>query len=146
MPTKIRQLSAEEISRLTYETFTVAPIHRQLAHYASPAGAIFLVETDGEASACAAITYQKSPAEKGALHIDHFVVLPEFRGHGLGGRLMKTILDHAESLSIPTISADIPGWCPEWRAFFSRFGFVFTDPQSANSFSDETPVKLHLNA
>jgi GNAT superfamily N-acetyltransferase len=106
---------------------------------------MFLGETDGRASAFAAITYERTPAEAGTLHIDHFVVLPEFRGHGLGGKLMKVILDHAKSLSIGTIRATIPGWCPEWRAFYARFGFVFTDAGSGHSMSDETPVELQLD-
>ena len=125
--------------------FTMAPIFDKLAHYASPGGAIFLAETDERPSACAAITYIRTPAERGTLHIDQFVVLPQFRGYGLGGGLMKAILAHAKSLSIRTITANVPGWCPEWRAFYSRFGFVFMGPATANSMSDETPVELHLD-
>ncbi len=145
MPTQIRQLPSEEITQLTPRTFSLAPVFDNLPHYASPAGAMFLAETDGRPSAFAAITYERTPAQTGTLHIDHFVVSPEFRGHGLGTRLMNVLLDHAKSLSIRTLRATIPGWCPEWRAFYSRFGFVFTDPTTANSMSDETPMELHLD-
>jgi GNAT superfamily N-acetyltransferase len=147
MPTKIRQLSPEEIAQLTPQNFMMAPIFDRLAHYAGMKGAIFLAETDGERSGCAAVSYSGAGAgaAKGTLHIDQFVVMPEFRGHGLGGRLMKVILDHAKSLSVGKITAEIPGWCPEWRAFYARFGFVMTNLKTANSMSEETPVELRLD-
>ena len=146
MPTTIRQLSPDQISRLTPQTFTLAPIFQNLAHYAGISGSLFLAETDNTPSACAAITYRKSSADQSILHIDHIVVSPQFRGHGLGGRLMKVVIGHAKSLSIPTITAEAPAWCSDWRAFYSRLGFVFTDPQSANSSTGNTPVELSLDA
>ncbi|HVX83594.1 MAG TPA: GNAT family N-acetyltransferase [Phycisphaerae bacterium] len=142
---RIRQLSAEEVAALTPATFTLAPIFDNLPRYAGLQGALFLAAIDNQPAACAALAYLASPAEKGALHIDHFVVLPSFRGHGLGSKLMHAILDHARSLSIRTLQADIPGWCPEWRAFYSRFGFVFTKPAS-DDLTNTTPVELHLDA
>ncbi|MGN6367412.1 MAG: GNAT family N-acetyltransferase [Phycisphaerae bacterium] len=139
MATRIRQLSEEEVGRLGTDVFQMFPVSKTF-------GAVFMAETEGEVSGGAAVSYVGSEAEKGVLHIDHFVVMPAFRGHGLGGRLMKVILDHAKALSIRTVRADIPGWCPEWRAFYARFGFVFMDPTTANSTADETPVELRLDA
>jgi GNAT superfamily N-acetyltransferase len=139
MSTRIRRLSEEEVGRLGRDVFQMFPVSKTF-------GAVFVAETEGEVSGGAAVSYVGSEAEKGVLHIDHFVVNPAFRGHGLGGRLMKVILDHAKSLAIRTVRAEIPGWCPEWRAFYSRFGFVFMDAGKGNTMADETPVELRLDA
>lgn len=141
MSTKIRQLTLQEVAALSPRTFDIAPIFSELSQYAGINGALFISETGGELSGCAAVSYR----DRG-LRIDHFVVVPNFRGHGLGGGLMKSVLDHAKSLGVERITAEIPGWCPEWRAFYGRFGFVFTDPKTASSLSDSTPVELLLSS
>jgi GNAT superfamily N-acetyltransferase len=142
---RIRQLTAGEVNALTPKNFTLAPLFDNLQRYAGLQGALLLATINDEPAGCAALAYRASPAEKGDLHINHFVILPAFRGHGLGSKLMRAVLDHARSLSIRTVQADIPGWCPEWRAFYSRFGFVFTRPAS-DALTSTTPVELHLDA
>jgi GNAT superfamily N-acetyltransferase len=137
MPVTIRKLPPEEIAALTPATFTLAPIFDKQQTYASLAGTLLLAELDHTPAGIAALAYHAN-----YLHIDHFAIAPRFQGHGVGSALMKAILTEARHTGATTLRAQIPGWCPDWRAFYSRFGFVFLD--RATSETDMLSVQLQL--
>jgi GNAT superfamily N-acetyltransferase len=139
MPATIRHLSAEAIRSLTPRTFDLANLFDTLDRYTPPAGGLLVGEVDGTLAAAAAVHH-----EADTLQIDHFVVLPRFRGHGLGGKLMRGVIDHARSLKVARIVSQAPAWCPDWRAFYTRHGFAYTDARTAGSLTDMTPVELAL--
>lgn len=139
MAATLRHLAAEEIRALTPQTFDLANIFDARDRYIPPAGALLVGEVDGTVAAAAAVH-----AGADTLHIDHFAVSPRFRGHGLGGRLMRGVIDHARSLKVARIVSEAPAWCPDWRAFYTRHGFRYTDARSAGSLNDMTPVELAL--
>jgi GNAT superfamily N-acetyltransferase len=139
MPTTIRPLTPDEIQSLTPHSFTLAPVFDDLARYASPSGALLVGEVDGSLAAAAALFLQCD-----TLSIDHFVVSPRFRGHGLGGKLLRACVEHAKSKGAARVRSLAPAWCPDWRAFYTRHGFVYTDARTADTLTDMTPVELQI--
>jgi GNAT superfamily N-acetyltransferase len=137
MPVVIRKLSPEEIAALTPATFTLAPIFDKQQIYAGLAGTFFLAEVDGAPAGAAALAYHKD-----FLHIDHLAVAPRLQGRGVGSALMKAILAEARQAGATAVRAEIPGWCPDWRAFYSRFGFIFLG-QGASA-AETMAVELYL--
>jgi GNAT superfamily N-acetyltransferase len=137
MSVTIRKLSPEEIAALTPATFTLAPIFDKQQTYASLAGMLLLAELGHTPAGAAALAYHAD-----CLHIDHFAIAARFQGRGVGSALMKAILTEARHTGAATLRAEIPGWCPDWRAFYSRFGFVFLDRSTSET--DILPVELQL--
>jgi GNAT superfamily N-acetyltransferase len=138
----VRQMSAEEVAGLRPASFDVAPIFERQGVYGGLQGALLVAEVGGEVMGCAALRYEAAGGEKGTMHVDQFVVLPRARGRGVGSKLMKGVLGHAKGLGIRVVRAEMPGWCPEWRAFYSRFGFVMTEVGEAGT--SMVPVELRM--
>jgi GNAT superfamily N-acetyltransferase len=120
MGVEVRLLGPGDIRGLTPATFTLAPIFDRLEAYAGEKGGLFVGEVDGAPAACAAVV-----REGDTLRVEQFAVSPRARGHGLGSRMMKAVIDHARGLGLTRIRAEAPGWCPDWRAFYTRLGFTY---------------------
>jgi GNAT superfamily N-acetyltransferase len=139
MATTVRKLTAAEVRGLTPATFTLAPVFGRQEAYAGKDGAILLGEVDGAAAAVAAMELRG-----GVMEVDEFAVSPRFRGHGLGGSLMRAVITEARRRGATAVRARAPAWCPEWRAFYTRLGFAYTDPATRDTMTDMTPVELSL--
>ncbi len=65
--------------------------------------------------------YTFRPAPNG-LHLDHFYLLPEWQGRGLGSRVLRKLLTHADAWQVPIYL----GALRESPAnhFYQRHGFV----------------------
>ncbi len=112
MPVLIRKLAPEEIAALTPDTFTLVPIFNRLSTYAGLQGSILVAEVDGTLAGCAALAYGGEARDGGALHVEHFAILPAFRGHGVGFKLMKAVLDEARRFNALSVRAEIPALVP----------------------------------
>jgi GNAT superfamily N-acetyltransferase len=141
MATTIRRLSGEEIRALTPENFQLAPVFHKQAVYAGEMGVVLVGEVDGVPAAAAA-----GEARGEWLQVDEFVVSPRFRGHGLGGSLMRAVLTEARRRGLRKVRAFAPSWCPEWRAFYTRLGFVYREePLGEDDMGDMVAVELDLD-
>jgi len=132
----IRELTGEKVRGLTPQTFDLANVFERLEVYAGENGAVLVGEVDGGLAAGAAIEKRGD-----VLHVEHFVVSPEYRGHGLGGKLMRAVVEKGRKMGVRKIVSEAPGWCPEWRAFYTRHGFVYTQDASA---TEMVPVEREL--
>ena len=52
-----------------------------------------------------------------------------------------TVVEKGKELGVKKIVSEAPGWCPEWRAFYTRHGFVYTGGESA---TEMVPVEMTL--
>ena len=135
----IRQLSPDEVKQLMPERFQLANVFDRLERYAGEDGGILVGEVDGALAAAAAFEGRGE-----VLHVKHFVVLPQYRGHGLGGKLLEAVIEQGRVMGVRKIVSEAPAWCPDWRAFYTRHGFVYKDRASAGSETEMTPVELAL--
>ncbi len=83
---------------------------------ASPAGC-FVAEVDGTVRGTAAtISYEQRFAWVGMVLVD-----PEFRGHGIGTRLLEKTIAYLEAMKIPAIKLDAT---PQGRPIYEKLGFT----------------------
>jgi GNAT superfamily N-acetyltransferase len=68
--------------------------------------------------------YTFRPAENG-LHLDHFYLLPEWQGRGLGSRVLRKLLAHADAWQVPVYLGALRE-SPANR-FYQRHGFVVVE-------------------
>ncbi len=58
------------------------------------------------------------------LYLDSLAVYPHYRGHGLGGHLVRSVLERAQDLDYPRVSLLVDREKPRVRAMYERLGFV----------------------
>ncbi len=66
--------------------------------------------------------YERKP-KSGELVMDGIAVLPEYRGHGIGTKLLTGIVSHASDHGYKTTRLDVIDSNPKARALYERFGF-----------------------
>lgn len=93
---------------------TVADWERFLA--ASPAGC-FVAEIEGRVRGTATtIVYEGRFAWIGMVLVD-----PEYRGQGIGTRLLERTIEHLDGLGVPTLKLDAT---PQGKPLYAKLGFV----------------------
>jgi GNAT superfamily N-acetyltransferase len=95
------------------------------------AGAHFLVACRGEeivgTGACV-------PRSADVAEIVRMSVKKELRGCGLGGRILRELLDHARSAGFRRIVLETTETWSEVIAFYQRFGFQITHHQDGDAY------------
>lgn len=66
--------------------------------------------------------YEREPAD-GELLMDGIAVDPDYRGRGIGGRLLRNIVDHARTHGFATVRLDVIDTNPDAQRLYERFGF-----------------------
>ena len=98
----------------------------QLHHYRTivPAADLAIVEADGVPIGRLCVQRRRSE-----LRLLDIALLPEQRGHGVGTRLIATVLAEARRTGQP-VCCDVERWNLRARALYERLGFreVFADP------------------
>lgn len=109
--------------------------------YSAEAGGCFVVARDGPAVGGWAGFVRVAP--KGC-EIGQFVVRDEYRGKGLGTRLMQGLLNEARRMGYGRVVSRIEPWCPEWRAFYKGHGFVFVNEEDEDNDSGGSGAAMEL--
>jgi ribosomal protein S18 acetylase RimI-like enzyme len=99
--------------------------------YAPPSGRLLLAVEGEQVVGCIALRslgeYQKPDREGGQVtdcEMKRLYIRPEFRGQGLGKRLVTTLLDAARQLGYERMLLDtLPGKMDQAIALYRRFGF-----------------------
>ena len=108
----IHGTARRDYSQLQVDTW--APREHDAAAWAERVGALapFVALVDGRIGGYADV--------QGDGYIDHFYVAAECGGQGVGGRLMRRILAHAEELRLPQLHSHVSLTA---QPFFAHFGF-----------------------
>ena len=136
----VQKLSAEDLTKLSPRTFDLADIFTDRQAWAPPKGCLLVIKEDSDYVACAGF----KPIAPRACEISPFVISYEYRGKGLGSKLMQTLLQEARAAGYVRIVSHIEPWCPEWRAFYQAHGFEFVEDDNAAHPSGATAVELML--
>ncbi len=67
---------------------------------------------------------------EGILQMDGIVVHPEYRGHGIGTKLLEDLKIHAQSLGYQAITLDVINTNPRAKSLYERMGFKTTKKES----------------
>jgi len=83
----------------------------------------YLLSDKGIPVGCAAL----EKADSGIGYLERVAVLPQFRHHGLGAKLVHHILDIAKKMNLKTISIGIIAEQQVLREWYETLGFVLVD-------------------
>ena len=114
------------------EHFCVAGMERELEElaerYAAP-GCMLLAKVEGVAAGCVALKKLGTPA--GALELKRLWVRPQFRGIGLGRRLVEAAVERARAVGAAAICLDtVPAAMPEANRLYLALGFRQAEPHN----------------
>ncbi len=97
--------------------------------YASPDGALLLAVADGVAVGVVALR----PLEPGACEMKRLYVQPAWRGHDIGGRLARAIIDAARKIGYRAMRLDTLESMTVASAIYTRLGFREIAPYYAGN-------------
>ena len=109
--------------------------------YSPPHGGCLVVARD--AGALGGWAGFKRIAPK-ACEIGQFVVRSEYRGKGLGTRLMQGLLNEARRMGYARVVSRLEPWCPEWRAFYTGHGFAFVNADDEDTAAASQGAMMEL--
>lgn len=93
--------------------------------YSRPAGNIWLARVDQSIAGCVALR----PHEDGAAEMKRLYVRPGFRGHRLGNRLTRTVVDYARAQGYAALRLDtVADKMREAQAIYRQLGFEKREP------------------
>ncbi|NMM44378.1 GNAT family N-acetyltransferase [Rhodospirillaceae bacterium KN72] len=93
--------------------------------YSRPEGNFWLARVDDSLAGCIALR----PYGDGTAEMKRLYVRPGFRGHRLGTRLTKTVIDYARKAGYSALRLDTEREkMREAQAIYKRLGFVERDP------------------
>lgn len=109
--------------------------------YAKPRGNLWLAWVNGALAGCVGIR----PYDKKRAEMKRLFVRPGFRGHRLGSRLTRTVVDHAREVGYKTVLLDtIEDRMREAQAIYRQAGFEKCDPYYKNPPKDIVFYALSL--
>lgn len=124
-----KQIAEMEISQYSFQNTIIAEVD------GSPVGAV--VSYDGgrlselrcpTLSAILAATGKQheipDETEVGELYLDSLCVLPEFRGQGIGKRLIQAVKERAKEIGLPIVGLLVDFENPKAEKLYSSLGFV----------------------
>jgi putative acetyltransferase len=110
-------------------------------NYAPPAGRLLLAIEDEQVAGCIALR----PFGDGNCEMKRLYVRPEFRGQGLGKKLVRTLIDVARPLGYRRMLLDtLPGKMDQAIALYRSFGFREIAPYYDNPVQGALFMELQL--
>jgi GNAT superfamily N-acetyltransferase len=109
--------------------------------YAPPDGRLLLLEDGGEPVGCAAFRVLAPGVAEGK----RLSVRPAARGKGLGGALLRALLDEARAAGIRTFRLEtLPAKMPDAVALYRRLGFTEIPPYVERPIAGALYLELQL--
>jgi N-acetylglutamate synthase-like GNAT family acetyltransferase len=94
---------------------------------------VWIAELDGERVGCVSCM----AGDDGDAVLRILLVHPDGRGHGIGGRLVDTCVDHARTQGFKRLRLWTTNWQEAARQVYLRRGFTLVDEQPARRFGVE---------
>ena len=122
-------------------------------NYAPPLGRLLLAIADEQVAGCIALRplggYQKPDREGGQVtdcEMKRLYIRPEFRGQGLGKKLITTLIEAARDIGYQRMLLDtLPGKMDEAIALYRSFGFREIAPYYHNPVAGALFMELRLS-
>lgn len=95
--------------------------------------AVWIAELDGQRVGCVSCMV----ASDGEAVLRILLVHPDGRGHGIGGRLVDTCVDHAREQGFKRLRLWTTNWQEAAREVYLRRGFTLVDEQPQRRFGAE---------
>lgn len=104
-----------------------------------PGGQIFLALVEGTAAGTVALI----PSADGVFELTKMAVSPEFRGQGIGDRLMEKCVKFAAETGVKSIWLESHTKLAPALSLYRKFGFVETPPDP-NSLYQRADIRMEL--
>lgn len=99
-------------------------LNRIPERFGPPGGAYFAAFLQGEAAGCVAL----SRLDDRCCQMNRFFVKPDFRGRGIGRKLIEAVLAKARALGYDKMRLTTATTMNEARSLYRAFGFTEIDP------------------
>ena len=112
--------------------------------YAAPRGALRIARVEGELAACCALRPLENVDYANACEMKRLYVRPQFRGQGIGRRLVEDMLDAARLAGYACVLLDTLDDMETARSLYQDLGFVEIDPYYFNPIAGSHYLKVDL--
>ncbi len=112
--------------------------------YAAPRGILLVARVDGKVAGCCALRPRSSNEHPNAAEMKRLYIRPEFRGTGLGRKLVDELLKRARSQGYGAILLDTLPSMGEAQELYRKLGFVEIPPYYPNPVVGARFLKLDL--
>jgi len=115
---------------IQFETYVAAGLHEFYEHYDPSRDRFWLCEHDGRLVGCLVLMHRPGDAAQ----LRYFLVLPEYRGIGLGRRLMELFMQFLSECHYRCAYLWTVDELPVAAALYRRFGFRLTAEKPSTAF------------
>ena len=113
--------------------------------YASPRGGLLIATVAGEFAGCCALRALDASDYTNACEMKRLYVRPQYRGLGLGRRLVEATLDHARQADFGCVLLDTLDDMEAARALYDELGFEDIPPYYYNPIAGAHYLKADLS-
>jgi peptidyl-dipeptidase Dcp len=115
---------------IQFETYVALGLHEFYAHYDPARDRFWLCEDRGRLIGCLLLMHRPDEAAQ----LRYFLVMPEYRGIGLGRRLMELFMQCVAECRYRSVYLWTVDELPAAAALYRRFGFRLTEEKPSTEF------------